>query len=93
MSEKTIKQVRGQLRQITKEILPDLLTQELISAVYKQLAAEFGARFQIVEKNVSDTLTEINNRSKDVQDLVVRKSLENMKTLDEAPAEVVPTTS
>ncbi len=68
MSE--IKQIRGQLRQIAKELLPELLHEQQ----YAALKAHVDARISEVEKFVKQTMTEMNERHKDTMGYLVRQS-------------------
>lgn len=77
------KMLRSQLRQIVKEILPDLLTSEMKSALHEQLRVEVQKRLDNVTKNVKETLDTIDQRSKDVQSYLVRAT-----TQTAAPTEV-----
>ena len=67
-----IKELRGQLRQIVKEVLPELLVTELKSALYAGLTKVISARLDAIQEDVKKTMDEINSRSKDVQDYMVR---------------------
>lgn len=67
-----LKQTRGQLRQIVKEVLPEVLTTELRSALYAEIAKVVSARLNSIEKDVKRTMDEINTRSKDATDYLVR---------------------
>lgn len=77
------KLVRGQLRQIVKEMLPDLLTSELRSAMHDRIAKEVQTRLDNVTKDVKDTLNMLDERSKDIQSYLVRAT-----TQPAAPKEV-----
>jgi len=68
------KVLRSQLRQIVKEILPDLLSAELKSEIHKTLAVEVQKRLDNVTKNVKETLDTIDQRSKDIQGYLVRQT-------------------
>lgn len=65
---KEIKAIRGQLRQLVKEILPELLA----VAQYEELRKEIHSKMERIETNVKDTMREINERSKDTQSYLVR---------------------
>jgi hypothetical protein len=71
--------IRGQVRQVVAEILPDLLKE----AFYKEIGKLVSERLDVVGKNmdglikdvnerVEATLNAVNERTKDIQDLVVR---------------------
>lgn len=78
----SIKQVRGQIRQIVQEILPDLIREE----IYKLLEAKINERLSQINSNVNkevaalakqvgQTMTEIDERSKSVQHYVMRQGV------------------
>ena len=79
MAKSDIKIIRGQVRQVVAEILPDLLKE----AFYKEIGKLVTERLDVVGRNMDDlikavnervegTLNAINERSKDIQDLVIR---------------------
>lgn len=57
------KMIRGQLRQIAKEILPELITSELLNAIRNELRQELLIK-----------LNAIDERNKDIQAYIVRQS-------------------
>lgn len=60
---KDAKMLRGQLRQIAKELLPELLTKELVDSIRNELRAELLIK-----------LNAIDERSKDIQAYMIRQS-------------------
>jgi len=62
------KLVRSQLRQIAKELLPEILTQ----ALYAEIGKEVTARLNEIQANIKENLERIDQRSKDVQSYIVR---------------------
>lgn len=66
---KEAKLVRGQLRQIAKELLPDLIASELNA----KLEAQMRTKLNEIHTMVKDTLTRIDDRQKDVQNLIIRE--------------------
>lgn len=60
---KDAKMLRGQLRQIAKEILPEVLTRELVEAIRNELRQEILIK-----------LNAIDERNKDIQAYMVRQS-------------------
>lgn len=73
-----IKQLRGQLRQITKEILPEVLSQELANGVHKRLSGEISTKLLNIELMIKERLDAMDARSKDIQEFILRKSIENL---------------
>lgn len=68
------KVIRGQVRQAVKEVLPEVLTHELRSAMYKQIAQELGAKLISIQTELTNTLKQMDDRSKDVQNMLVREA-------------------
>lgn len=75
-----IKQIRGQIRQIVQEILPDLIREELFKDLEAKIAARLtqiadGTRSDVkaLGEQVNKTLTVIDERSKSVQHYVMRQ--------------------
>lgn len=79
------KVIRGQLRQIVKEMMPELLVAELKAEMYKNIADSLQAQLITVEKQVKDTLNKLDERSKDIQSYLVRQSM-----ITSNPADVLP---
>jgi hypothetical protein len=63
MNNKDLKQLRGQIRIIVKELLPEIVAIELIQALEKKLGEEMRAR-----------LDAIDDRQKSLQAYMVRQS-------------------
>ena len=68
---KQVKLLRGQVRQIVNEILPDVLA----GAMYAELAAALQKQLKDVEAQVKETLIRLDERSKDIQSYLVRQSM------------------
>lgn len=62
------KLVRGQLRQLLQELLPDLFKEVLI----KELRKDIEERLDRVDKHVKAGIQEMNDRSKESQNYVIR---------------------
>lgn len=71
-----IKALRGQVRQIVKELLPDVLKTELLEVIKKELVADFTTKLTRIENNVKETLQAVDQRSKDSLSYLVRQSTE-----------------
>lgn len=67
-----LKQIRGQLRQIAKELLPELLEQELFLKVELKLRKELQARLEQIDK-----------RQAEVQSYIIRQSAPIVKRDEE----------
>lgn len=81
-NESNVKQIRGQVRQIVKEVFPDLAKNELYADLQRvnkerldQIAKSFDELVKSVNERIEATLKEVNDRSKDVQDFVLRQSV------------------
>lgn len=70
---KEIKAIRGQLRQIAKEMLPEVMAAEL----FVKLQEEQRARLTEIAKMVTERLDQIESRSKDVQSFIMREAVNN----------------
>lgn len=64
MNQATTKDMRKQLRNVVKELLPEILTAEFRAEILMKLYKELKAR-----------LDEIDQRQKDIQSYVVRNSM------------------
>lgn len=64
----SIKQLRGQVRQIVKELLSEVLNDELVQALRKDIYTRLDA----IDKHVKSTTQEMNDRTKETQSYVVR---------------------
>jgi len=69
------KVLRGQMRQIVKELLPELIDSEFQKEQYKKLADEIMARLAIIEKHVASTLAEVNKRSKETTSYMMSQTI------------------
>lgn len=67
------KVIRGQLRQIVKEELENVMLAELRVAISKDVFVEVTKRLTALEDMVREKLTVIDERSKDVTGYLVRQ--------------------
>lgn len=67
---KEAKLIRGQTRQIAKE----MLTEEAVKAITAEVLKAVSERLSNMEKNVRDTLALLDKRSKDVSGYLVRQA-------------------
>jgi len=65
---KNTKVLRGQLRQIAQELLPELMKEALFEEITKQMIARVNA----IEEFTKKTMTEMNERHKDTMGMLVR---------------------
>lgn len=80
MSDKNVKLLRGQVRQVVKEQLPGVLSAEVIEAIQAKLQKEMADRLDNVMGLMKETLDRVDQRSKEVQSYLVRA------TTPQAPA-------
>lgn len=69
-----LKQIRGQLRQIAKDILPGLLSEEVTKELHKSLQVRVDARLDAIEKHIRSVLEGIDQRAKDTQNYLIRQA-------------------
>ena len=80
---KEIKQIRGQVRQIVKEILPEALQSELGSAIRRDVFKQLDAAV----KQIQEVLKQIDQRSKDTQGYLIRQTLKTKPVVSEIKKE------
>lgn len=68
------KQVRNQVRNVARELLPDILEQELTGAIRKEVLAHVDKRLNEIAAHMKHVLDTIDQRSKDSQAYVIRQS-------------------
>ncbi len=81
-----MKQLRGQLRQIVKELLPELLAAEY----YVRLTEQNKKQLDLVQSLVKDTLTRIDERQKTIQEAVIRELAKSSSASAPSTESVVP---
>lgn len=74
MSDKNVKELRKQLRIIVQEILPEVLTNELVATLSKQVTAKLEQRLDGISAHLIQAIKTIDDRSKDVQAYIIRNS-------------------
>lgn len=98
MSDKSIKELRGQVRIIVKELLPEILREQLVGDIYKQVKEQVDGRMTEVDKLVNDVLQHLNARHQEVMRAVFEHVMpEAAKAYKEsaeaeAPSEEAPKT-
>ena len=75
MSDKEAKRIRSQVRNVTKEIMPTILSEAIAQELYRKLSGEIHTRLVKIEEDVRATLKAIDSRQKDIQDYVMRTSV------------------
>lgn len=83
MSDKQYKMIRKQLRNVVQEILPEVLGGDLFANLQK----ENSGRLDAITAEVRNTLKQLDDRSKAVQDYIMRQvELAQVPAKTEAPA-------
>lgn len=72
MSEKNVKFLRGQVRQVVKQLLPEVFSTETSKAMEKVLVTRIDSRLSEITKVVKEALDTMDKRSLDMQSYVVR---------------------
>jgi hypothetical protein len=86
-----MKDLRKQLRNVVQEILPEVLNAELVTSSHKAVTLKMEARLDAISKYITGQMETIDQRSRDVQDFIIRASAPQPQA--PAPAEVVPPVS
>lgn len=68
MGDRNFKEIRKQLRNVVREILPEVLGTEAVSVINKRI----DTRLDGISGHMSKTLQDIDQRSRDVQAFVIR---------------------
>ena len=68
---KEIKQIRGQIRQVVRDILPEVLNSEMGDSLRKDLFK----RLDDAVRQIQEVLKQVDQRSKDVQGYMIRQTL------------------
>lgn len=70
------KVIRGQLRQIVKEEMQDMLLTEMKSEISRAILKDVSKRLEALEDLIREKLTVIDERSKDTMSYLVRQSMQ-----------------
>lgn len=77
MNSKNVKDIRKQLRNVAQELLPDVLKQELFTAMSEQIEKNlreiFGARLEGINDSIMSQLKQMDERSKDLQQFMLNQ--------------------
>ena len=69
----SVKILRGQVRQIVKELLPEVFSSEILSELRKEQKSELDK----LAAHVKEQMKLIEDRTKDVQSFLIRESVKN----------------
>ena len=72
MSDKGLRDLRKQLRNVVLDLLPEVLNSELVTAANKDVTAKLESRLDAIQKHLMTTLSQIEQRQKDTQTYVMR---------------------
>lgn len=84
MNGKQVKELRSQLKNLVREMLPELLAAEY----YVRLTEQNKKQLDLVQSLVKDTLTRIDERQKTIQEAVIRELAKSSSAAPTTP--VVP---
>jgi predicted component of type VI protein secretion system len=73
MSQPTIKEIRNQVRNVTRELLPSLLETEALTAIYTRLNKDLSQHIELIKQDIQKTLNLMDERSRDVQAYALRQ--------------------
>lgn len=79
MNGKNAKELRKSLRNVVQELLPALLSNELITNAYKTLSNEIHTKLKVISDDINRSLKEMEERQKNVQSLLVKEMVANQK--------------
>ncbi len=74
MSEKTVKLIRKQLRNVTQEMVGGILTKELGVTILETLQKNIDKRLDVIAKSVQTVMERLEQTQKDAQSLLLRQS-------------------
>lgn len=83
MNSKNVKLIRGQVRQVVQEVL----TQELVNAVRKQVQDHVSAQLKQMADSAESSLAKLNDNQRDMQSYLTRvvEQLTPVKPSDSTP--------
>lgn len=87
MSDKNRKELRKAIRPVVEDMLPQVVTEQLTTAMYQQLAGELQAKLQVIEQSIHTALREMAERQKDVQSMLIREMMANQEFRAKASGE------
>lgn len=73
MSDKNFKEIRKQLRNVSKDTIKDLLTEEVYASLELRLRQDMVKELGIIQSDIAETLATIDERSKNVQQFIMNQ--------------------
>lgn len=67
------KELRKAVRNVTQELLPELLKSEVFSGLYERLQKEMISKLQAMQEEINTTLQRMDSRSKDIQQFIMNQ--------------------
>lgn len=78
MSQKNVKDIRRQLRNVVQEQLEEILAREVFAKMSEELEAKlravFGARLEAINDGVLSQLRSMDDRAKDLQQFILNQA-------------------
>lgn len=87
MGNKNVKELRAQVRNVTQELLPELLQSEVFKDLYSRLQNEMLIKLTEIELNIKTVLGQIDDRSKNVQTFIMNQIQAAMVEAPKTPME------
>lgn len=81
---KELKQLRGQMRQIVKELFPEIMNEQLVAELKKDLSAQVDA----ISNYTKSTLEMIDKRNQDLNAYMVRQLAGAVPALNATPEQL-----
>jgi hypothetical protein len=69
------KELRKQLRNVVRDLLPETLTKEMQDSITRTIQDFMTKRLNLISNDITAQLTKMSERSKDVQDFIMRQAL------------------
>ena len=74
MSDRNFKEIRKQLRTVTKEIITDVLSTELVAAVEKRIQEQVQKRLDSLFEQHAFAMKQFDDKLRDVQGYIIRNT-------------------
>lgn len=89
MNSKDTKDIRKQLRNVVKEIMPEVMKSQLGETLLKELTTVLNIKMRDLETQVRTALQNIDNRAKDLQSLMLREMVAKSTPVPEQELEKI----
>lgn len=74
MNSKNVKDIRKQLRNVTQELFPEVLSKELVASAFAELQKEMQFKLEAIQADVNAGLARMEERSKDVHSYILNQT-------------------